>query len=142
LSGSLIKRVLDTNIYIDRFSNPKRHQEIFLSEGVVYLSAIVLMELKAGAHDPQGIKAIRSLRDFFKRANRIVSPTANDFDKAGEIMAKLRSESRYDLKKCYSLVNDILIALTAYQIGGVVYTQNKRDFEAIRKFLRFKVAYL
>jgi len=137
----LIKRVLDTNIYIDRFSKPKLHQQIFLSEGVVYLSAIVLMELKAGAHSPQGIKATNSLRDFFKRVNRIVFPTANDFDKAGEIMAKLRRESRYDLKKCYSLVNDILIALSAYQIGGVLYTQNKRDFEAIRKFLKFKVVY-
>ncbi|MBI4824315.1 MAG: hypothetical protein HY805_08840 [Nitrospirae bacterium] len=42
----MLKKLIDTNIFIDRFSNPALFKDIFLSDGIIYLSSIVLMELK------------------------------------------------------------------------------------------------
>ena len=36
----MIKKVIDTNIFIDRFSSPDLYRGIFLSSGIVYLSSI------------------------------------------------------------------------------------------------------
>ncbi len=38
----MLKKLIDTNIFIDRFANPELCKEIFLSEGFVYLSSVVL----------------------------------------------------------------------------------------------------
>ncbi len=38
-----------------------------------------------------------------------------------------------------SLVNDVLIALSARMIGATVVTGNARDFAAIREIRRFKL---
>ena len=86
----MIKKVIDTNIFIDRFSNPDLHKEIFLSSGVVYLSSVVLMELKAGAHTKQALKAINELFYFSKQVGRIWVPSITDYEKAGEIISKLQ----------------------------------------------------
>ena len=44
----MLKKLIDTNIFIDRFLNPDLYKDIFLSEGLVYLSSIVLMERMRG----------------------------------------------------------------------------------------------
>ncbi len=46
----------------------------------------------------------------------------------------------YNLATTSSLVNDVLIALSARTIGAVVYTQNERDFAAIQSVRQFKLA--
>lgn len=51
----MLKKLIDTNIFIDRFSTPDLYKDIFLSEGLVYLSSVVLMELKAGAHSKEAV---------------------------------------------------------------------------------------
>jgi|SRR3972149_2830427 len=35
----MIKKVIDTNIFIDRFSSPDLYRGVFLSSGIVYLSS-------------------------------------------------------------------------------------------------------
>ena len=37
----MLKKLIDTNIFIDRFLNPDLHRDIFLSQGLTYLSAEV-----------------------------------------------------------------------------------------------------
>jgi len=138
MSSNKRKVILDTNIYIDIIKSGEL--EIFYQQRyLIYLPAIVLMELKAGAHSKEAIDTINDLRDYFKRKNRIIEPTRDDFDLAGEILAKLQSEKGYDLKKTYSLANDVLIALTARKIGAEVATQNKTDFEAIKEIKDFRL---
>ncbi|MFA4828830.1 MAG: hypothetical protein WC594_06400 [Thermodesulfovibrionales bacterium] len=68
----MLKKLIDTNIFIDRFSNPDLYKEIFLSEGFVYLSSVVLMELRAGAHTKESINAISEIGEFFRKVDRIV----------------------------------------------------------------------
>lgn len=135
----MLRKLVDTNVFIDRFADPFSYQEVFLSDGMVYLSSVVLMELKAGAHSKDAVKAIHDLRDLFGRLGRIAVPALRDYDVAGEIIAMLQSIKGYDVRKSASITNDCLIAASARSMGAVVYTQNKKDFEAIRDVFDFKV---
>jgi len=40
-------------------NSPERFKGLFLSEGLVYLSAVVLMEIGAGAHSKEVLKAVQ-----------------------------------------------------------------------------------
>lgn len=86
----MLKKIVDANIFIDHFSNPALHKEIFLSDGLVYLSSVVLMELRAGAHSKEAIKALYELFDFFRSVDRIIVPSTKDYEQASEIAAKLQ----------------------------------------------------
>ena len=135
----MLKKLIDTNIFIDRFSEPELYKDIFLSEGFVYLSSVVLMELRAGAHSKEAISAINDLIDFFRRADRIVAPSIRGYELAGEIIASLQSSKGYDIRKSSSITNDCLIAASAKSMGAILYTQNKKDFMAIQDVFDFKV---
>jgi len=138
----MLKKLIDTNIFIDRFSNPDLYKEIFLSGGFVYLSSVVLMELRAGVHTKESINAISAIEDFFRKVDRVVIPTMKDFERAGEILSELQSVKGYDIKKSASITNDCLIAVSARSIGAVLYTQNKKDFQAILDVFDFKVSFV
>jgi len=138
----MTKKLLDTNIYIDLFFDPDSYDEIFRSEGHIYLSAVVLMELLAGAHSRGQKNNVYDLRDLFRRLGRITAPTTRDFELAGEILAKLQSQKGYNLKKAESIASDCLIAASARSIGAIVYTQNRKDFQAIKEVFDFQVTYI
>jgi predicted nucleic acid-binding protein len=138
----MLKKLIDTNIFIDRFLDPDLYKDIFLSEGLVYLSSIVLMELRAGAHSKEAIKAVYELYELFTRVNRIAVPTAKDYERAGELIAKLQVVKGYNIKKSASITNDCIIASSARTIGATVYTQNRKDFEAILEVTDFKVVFV
>jgi predicted nucleic acid-binding protein len=72
----MLKKLVDTNILIDRFLNPELHKDVFLSEGLIYLSAVVYMELRAGAHTKEGIRAVSELFNHFTQAGRLIIPSA------------------------------------------------------------------
>jgi len=138
----MLKKLVDTNIFIDRFTSPERYQEVFLADGLVYLSSVVLMELKAGAHTKAAKEAVHDVFNLFARTGRIVVPSLNVYETAGEIIAKLQSSKGYDMKKSASITNDCLIAASTRSIGAVLYTQNKKDFEAIHDVFDCKVMFV
>lgn len=138
----MLKKLVDTNVFIDRFSNPHLFKDIFLSDGLVYLSSVVLMEIKAGAHSKEALKAVNELVAFFKKVDRIVLPSTRDYEQAGEIISKLQSIKGYEIRKSASITNDALIAASARSIGAVIFTQNKKDFEAIKDVFDFKVSFV
>ncbi len=137
----MIKKLLDTNIYINLFSNPNSHEDILLSRGLIYLSSIVFMELIAGAHTKKPRNSVQDIGNYFKRMNRIIIPSQSDYERAGEILVRLQRVKGYDLKKCASITNDCLIAASCRSIGAILYTQNKKDFQAIQEVFDFKVAF-
>lgn len=136
------KKLIDTNIIIDRFLNPELYRDIFLSDGFVYLSSIVLMELKAGAHSKESRKAVNELFEFFKRVERVVTPSVKDYAKAGEIISDLQRIKGYDVRKSASITNDCLLAVSARSVGATLYTQNQKDFHAIHDVFNFEVRYI
>jgi len=138
----MTKKIFDTNIYIDLFINPDLYQDIFVSEGPVCLSSVVVMELLAGAHSRNEKNKIKNLIDLFKRLGRVITPSERDYEQAGEILLRLQRLKGYDLKKCDSISHDCLVAASAKGIGAVVYTQNRKDFQAIQDVFNFKVAFI
>lgn len=131
--------VIDTNIYIDWFNEGSYDTVLFEAGAVKYLSSIVLMELLAGAFRAGDRKLIRSMIRAFAIANRILLPSARNYEDAGEVLRALQASRGYVFSRSHSLVNDVLIALSARQIGATVITQNERDFRAIQEIRKFKL---
>lgn len=127
----------DTNVWID-WLNEGRFGEILLAKGMLkHMSAVVLMELEAGAFSRREQGMISQLVRTFETRNRLVIPTATDYREAGRILRQLQAEKGYELSKAYWLANDVLIVLSARRVGATVLTQNAKDFEAIRQHLSF-----
>lgn len=127
----------DTNVWID-WLNEGRFGEILLAKGMLkHLSAVVLMELEAGAFSRREQRTINQLLRAFETRNRLVIPTATDYREAGRTLRQLQTEKGYQLSKAHWLANDVLIALSARRVGATVLTQNAKDFEAIRQYLSF-----
>jgi len=138
----MLRKLIDTNIFIDRFLNPDLHRDVFLSEGLPCLSAVVFMELRAGAHHREAVKAVYDVYAHFTRVGRLVLPSAADYERAGEIIAKLQSVKGYTIRKSASITNDCIIAASARRIGATLYTQNQKDFAAIQQLMPFKVMFV
>ena len=131
--------VIDTNVYID-WLNDRRHEDVlFQREVVTHLSAVVLMELRAGAFQLRDRRDIGRLEAIFKKARRVVTPSYAVFAEAGDTLRRLRADRGYDVAASRSLVNDVLIALSARSIGATVATQNERDYRAIQSLRSFEL---
>lgn len=124
------KVVLDTNVYIDWINRGLGEQWLLGSGLIRYLSAVVVMELRAGARTRNGRSAIDQLVRSYASGGRLVSPQVAVFEKAGSLLRRLKLAGR-DVRSA-AFVNDLLIALSARSIGAAVVTKNVRDFEAIR----------
>jgi predicted nucleic acid-binding protein len=131
-----VKRViLDTNLYIS-FMNTGEHESVMLGAGFVrHMSAVVLMELLVGARTPAARRAVARLERAFEATGRVLPPPPAAWKRAGGILRGLRASGR-EVRRA-SLVNDVLIALTARDIGATVITNDASDFGAIRKLVDF-----
>jgi predicted nucleic acid-binding protein len=95
------------------------------------------MELRAGAVTRRARRLLDQLARAHAASARVVTPTAGVFDDAGLVLQALRVAGR-EVRQA-SLLGDVLIALTARQIGATVYTANAVDFEAIRRVREFRL---
>ena len=129
--------VIDTNVYID-WLNRGRHEEVVLQKDAVkYLSAIVWMELLAGAFRVHDKRLVQRMTAPFAKVDRVMVPSARVYEDAGNVLQRLQRLHHYDLARSHSLVGDVLIALSARSMGATVFTQNREDFEAIRRIRYF-----
>jgi predicted nucleic acid-binding protein len=132
----LRKVILDTNLYIDWF-NKGLHEDLMVGPGLVrYLSSVVQMELRVGATMLPARRALDQLVRAYRTAGRIVAPDREVFDQAGRTLQRLREEGR-EIRRA-SLVDDVLIALTARSIGATMLTADE-DYEVIRSVVDFKL---
>jgi predicted nucleic acid-binding protein len=107
------------------------------SGSVVWLSAVVLEELYAGA----GVRSrnlVERLETDFDRAKRIVVPNLSDWTQAGLVLAQLAAKYSYEQMGQGRLTNDALIAMSAGRLGIRVMTTNERDFRRLAEFRRFQ----
>ncbi len=131
--------VIDTNLYID-WLNAGRHEGVlFQRDAVKYLSAVVMLELHAGAFSPRDRRVVRGVVAAFDRTDRILVPSGAVYEDAGHVLRALQASRGYQVAGVPSLVNDVLIALSARSIGATVVTSNARDFVAIREVRPFKL---
>ncbi len=134
------KVVLDTNVLID-FLRAGMHTEWVLGgHGTVvrFISAIALLELRLGADTPKRKKAVDRIQQAF-RAGRALGLTPSTLDHAGRLFRAMYGNAS-GLSDRLGPMNDVLIALTAREIGATVITSNVLEFRRIaRKIPGLKV---
>ena len=131
--------VIDTNIYIDWF-NAGRHETIlFERDTVKYLSAVVRMELRAGAFSSSDRRIVRRVESAFGKAGRILLPSHAVFAEAGDMLRRLQIGRDFSIETSHSIIGDVLIALSARSIAATVVTQNQRHDRAIQAVRPFQL---
>jgi predicted nucleic acid-binding protein len=138
-SPDMRRVVIDTNIYIDWF-NAGRHEDVlFQRDAVKHLSAVVLMELRAGAFAVRDRRLVQRVESAFEKAGRILLPSRRVFVEAGDVLRRLQARQGFHLATSHSIVNDVLIALSARSIGATVATQNEGHYRAIQAVSPFQL---
>lgn len=129
------KVILDTNVFVDYLRQELHADWIFGHVGntIRFLSSIVLMELRLGADTPRRKRAVDKIRAAFP-SERLIAPTPQLFDKAGQLFRTLYSDGSSFTDRL-APINDLLIALTARHIGATVITSNIAEFHRIGEHL-------
>jgi predicted nucleic acid-binding protein len=132
--------LLDTSIYIAalrRGSDAVTALQRLDSGAVLWLSAVVLEELYAGAGE-RGRNVVERLERDFDRAKRILVPNLNDWAQVGRVLSQLAAKYDYDQIGQGRLTNDALMAMSAGRLGIRVITANERDFRRLAEFRSFQ----
>lgn len=125
------KVLLDTNVLID-FLRAGLHTEWVLGgHGTVvrFISAVALLELRLGADTPKRKKAVDRIQQAFQ-SGRTLGLTASTLDHAGRLFRAMHGNAS-GLSDRLGPMNDVLIALTAREIGATVITNNLLEFRRI-----------
>jgi predicted nucleic acid-binding protein len=128
----------DTSVIISRkLTDLQRMPQSFL------MSAVVLMELMAGAKDRSRQKVYEGLFRYYQGRNLLIVPTVEDWFLVGKILYLL-THSRKLLEKgklrrlspgvSQKLAVDALIAASARRWKAQVVTENWTDFKAIQRY--------
>ena len=131
--------VVDTNLYIDWLNKGLHEDVLFRSDSVKYLSAVVLLELRAGVQRARDRRVLQRLEAGFDGAGRMLLPSRRVYAEAGDLLRRLRIDRGYQLDGSRSIVNDVLIALSARSIGATVVTRNESDYRALKAVRTFQL---
>jgi predicted nucleic acid-binding protein len=129
--------LLDASVYIENFRTGRFTLKLLRSPWIVRCPAVVLHELRRGARTESERRFVAELT----RKVKIVTPTERHWLESAEILDRLRRVKGYERKKLRELAFDILIALSARDIGATVITCNRGDFDEIGQHASFRVAY-
>lgn len=138
--------VLDTNVYL--FAMRSSAGASFFERRFLplifrtYLAGVVAEELYAGALDAAAVHLVDRQVGSLKRVGRIVTPTFDDWQEAGQLVARITRREPGRKAKMQETVNDVLLALSARRIGADLYTFNRSDFELIRRYTPFSLIVL
>lgn len=138
-----MKYILDTNVYLFAI-NSEAGAEFFTYHFFplifrTYITSVVIEELYAGALDIQAVRLVERYVRALERTRRIVTPTFQDWKDAGKLVAQLTRKEPGRKSKVQHMLNDILTALCARQIGATVCTFNREDFALIRRYKPFSL---
>ncbi|HEX6716390.1 MAG TPA: hypothetical protein VF088_04730 [Pyrinomonadaceae bacterium] len=112
------------------------------------LSAVVLMELTAAAHDDSYRKVYEQAFRQYQKDNLLIVPTEDDWLLASKILFLLAHARRWEQKGILKrlppgasqrLALDTLIAVSARRWKAYVVTENWRDFKAIQRYCNTSV---
>jgi predicted nucleic acid-binding protein len=132
--------LFDSSIYITAL---RRGDDVVLAlrrlaaDAPLWLSAVVLEELYAGAGD-RARRVVERLERDFDRAKRILVPNLSDWTQVGAVLARLAAKYHYEKIGQGRLTNDALIAMSAGRLGIRVITANERDFSRLAEFRAFQ----
>lgn len=132
---------LDSNVYIDALRSRADLEPLtaFLlrAGGRVVVSAVVAMELRAGAFTNDDEADVHALLGAYRQRGRMIVPTFEAYVQAGRVLAALRFPSRSRGRiPASSFVADVLLAASCREAGVVLVTKNTADFSRIQRHLR------
>jgi predicted nucleic acid-binding protein len=125
--------VFDTSVLIDNWRTNRHAGRIASSSYLIRNCSVVLAELWRKATERQERETLRAL----EKNHPILTPTTSNWLESGQLLAKMRSDSGFDVHRMRELHFDVLIALTARTHGARLITSNRADFELIRKYREF-----
>lgn len=99
----------------------------------LWLSAVVLEELYAGA-DARGRNRLTKIERDFVKVNRLLVPQASEWSRTGEVLARIGEKYGYEMIGKARMTNDTLISTSVARQGIMLLTINERDFRLIAKF--------
>jgi predicted nucleic acid-binding protein len=141
-----VKYLLDTNVYLTASRSEQTRQQFrqvfFPLLPATFLSAVVAYELSVDAQDRHSRSLVKDFLHPMERTGRIVNPTFADWRQAAAIMSTIEERERSWRSKLPAILNDILIALCARQIGATLFTYNREDFRLIRRHTEFSLQVL
>lgn len=141
-----MKYLLDTNIYLTACRSQETRAQFrrtfFPLLPATFLSAVVAYELLVNARDAQTQALVQEFTHPMERTGRILSPAFHDWVEASQIVTAIEEKDRGWRSKLPGLLNDILIALCARQIGATLLTYNRDDFRLIRRHKDFSLRVL
>lgn len=129
--------LLDTSVYIENFRTGRFTHQLLRSGWIIRCSAVVLHELRRGARREIELRFVRELTDKI----RIITPSERQWLESAEILAKIAHKKGFSPVKLRDLAFDVLIALSAREIGATVVTCNHDDFSEILRHRSFKVIF-
>jgi predicted nucleic acid-binding protein len=103
----------------------------------LWLSAVVLEELYAGA-DATGRKRLARFERDFDKVGRLLVPALGDWTRTGGVLAQIGEKYGYEQIGRGRLTNDTLISASASRLGITLLTVNERDFAKITEFCPLK----
>lgn len=127
--------LLDTSVYIETFRTGRFTLDLLRSPWIIRCSAVVLHELRRGAKSPLEQRFVSDLA----RRVKIVTPSERHWLESAEILYSLARRKGYGPGKIRALAFDVLIALSARDLGATLITCNLRDFEEIQRYRPFKL---
>jgi predicted nucleic acid-binding protein len=128
--------LFDSSVYITALrasSDSAIVLQRWVMESPLWLSAVVLEELYAGASSTDR-RILEKLERDFEKANRVLVPNLSDWTNAGKILATVAQKNGYEKIGKTRLTNDALIATSAARNGISVITTNPRDFALLAEF--------
>lgn len=136
----MARYVLDTNVYIDANRYPDEGGKLGRFVGAltasVYLSAVVVQELLAGARSARAADRLQTdVIEPYERAGRVLTPSYQCFRRAGHTLASMIPAGLTLSKLERGFVNDVLLAASCVEAGATLVTRNTRDFGRIARHL-------
>jgi predicted nucleic acid-binding protein len=130
--------LFDTSIYVSALRRGDAGTAVnrFVAENDMWLSAVVLEELYAGAREGDR-HAVELIERRFDQENRILLPELDDWIQAGKVLSRLAAKYDYETIGRNRLTNDALMAMSAARAGVTVVTANVRDFRRLAEFRTF-----
>ncbi len=132
---------LDTNVYVSALRSRERLPELkrlLLRIGTrIRVSAVVALELRAGALTRAHEDAVEELFAPYVSRARLLVPSFECFVQAGRVLSAIAQKERTPLADApRSFVNDVLLAASCRENDVTLMTANARDFTAIQRHLR------
>ena len=122
----------DTSVLVEVLRRREAAEALARRRWLFRLSAVVHSELLRGADT----RAERAYVVQLARSHTPLAPTAGQWVRCGQVLARLRREQHFDPAGLRAAQNDVLIALTARDLGCPVLTIDLADFNRIALFIR------